>query len=542
MVSLDRIKVYFCGQPETGKTTLSRALIRAMDPNPADASVLQTRTRGIDIVTARLPNGVMYSLWDFAGQADYHVHHDLFMFPNAAVFMVLIDLRKTSQERHAHATYWLQYIVTQCPPGSKPNVLMLATHVDEVNASLLHGETEDLFRSLARVFDDDVVFVSCEFVGINCLDTSSQSLRRVEELLESARLRFLAENPSPTPLICKQMIDVLDGVRRDGLHYMSWSMFCETMKSVTDDAELLTIATRHLHQIGDVYYNESARLKDLVIIDLGWLCHEVLGWLFCPTDMLAVHEQVAMMRFRQLAETGAVKQDDIPITQMFTDAAIDVLGILELFELCFGFDQGESKVYVFPTLLRTEAPKMSWVKTAAYDMHIGLKLVCASDTTMIPPGFFQRIQVRAMTEFKRGTAAQSLAWLAASIWQNGVICQHQGVSVLLSQSEDLRSISIHARGGNGVRRDVRLLLLRIVKIIIDIANRSPGLQLDVHHCSRQDLGEYSADPATFSQAAVIKARVSGAQEVLSPDRDYREDVVFLLGLDSKGELKCAIAL
>ena len=392
MASLNRIKIYLCGQPEAGKTTLARVLIRFVDPDPHKGNKLKQRTRGIDVMKGTLPSGATYKLWDFAGQADYHVHHDLFMYPEAAVFILLIDLRETPDLQLKHLTYWLRYIVTQCPSGTKPSVLLLATHVDESDAG--SSATQKLYSNAITAFDHVVNFVADHFVEINCTDGASTQLKEIEDLLEAARFRFVTENPTPTPLICKQIIDVIEKQVAQEIHYMAWPVFCDVMKEITADTELLSIAALHLHKIGDVFYDPLSRLQKTVIVDLGWLCQEVLGWLFCPINMLTAHAQLEMVKFRKSAENGAVRKQDIPVKHSFVGCSTETMDVLEQFELCYGFEQDGQKMFVFPSILRTVVPSGIWTKQAALDLHIGVIISCNSAATMIPPGFFQRVQVR----------------------------------------------------------------------------------------------------------------------------------------------------
>ena len=539
MVSLDRIKIYLCGQPEAGKTTLARALVRSIDSAPAGTDILLSRTRGIDVTTAKLANGVSYSIWDFAGQSDYHVHHDIFMFPQAALFIVIIDVRDSLEDRHKHAVYWLQYIVTQCPPGSKPNVLVLASHVDEIaaasdddDASTLANDLAVLYFTLGETFEKVVDFIAPEIIPINCKDQSSPALQQIEDLLETTRMRFLSDNPTPTPLICKQMIDIIQGLCARGVHYMSWPKYCTAMSELADDASLLTTATRHLHRIGDVYYNEDVRFKGIVIIDLGWLCQDVLGWVFCPPNMLKAREQVAMMRFRQLAEGGAVRKQDIPIAHKFADVDVETLDILEAFELCYGFVQDGVQFYVFPALLRASKLGGAWSQGSLFDVHVGIKLSCNSETTMIPPGFFQRIQVRVRLDIGPMFALTSKT-TDNLIWASGVACVFGDAVGQLELLSDMQTIVVNIRGMAANSKHCRALVQRILQVIQSACEHSPGLQLSVGHISCTGSGTSDLDQCVHQQQDVLTARMSGRKIIFSLD-GAADSLAQLLAFDQGG--------
>ena len=519
--SLDRIKVYFCGNPGVGKTTLAQSLLRSIDETSPDSGFerkdpIKSRTRGISIMRVRLPNGTLYSFWDFAGQADYHVHHDLFIYPEAALFIVIVDARLLLGEQERDALYWLQYIVTQCPPWSKPRVLLLASHCDEainsgnVSANDIESNCCQLMDRISSVFRGTAAFVLPHIVQINCKDFSSTSFLTVSEQLESLRLRFLAENPTPTPLICKQMVDVTESMRAQGIHFLTWSKYCEVMSRLTDNTAILSSATRYLHCIGDIYYDENRKIGGLVIIDLAWLCGTVLGWLFCPVEMLSAHEQLDMIRFRRAAECGPIKKRLIPIVNSFKGSAVDTLDVLELFELCYGFQHDDEIWYVFPSLLRTKSQLSGWCKNGTFDAHLGLKLTSESPTAMIPPGFFHRIQVRVRQDIGPKFDQPSKSTKSA-IWKNGVVCIYDNAVALIELCDDGRGLFIHARSSRECSRDVRVLMQKIVSIIYHVSESSPGLILTVHAVSSLDLCEYLPTPRTVPLKSLVMARSIGLQ-------------------------------
>ena len=104
----------------------------------------------------------------------------------------------------------------------------------------------------------------------------------------------------------------------------------------------------------------------------------------------------------------------------FEGTSIETLDVLEIFELCYGFDQDGVKMYVFPSLLRTEPSETAWAKNEVFDTHLGLVFSCKSATTMIPPGFFQRLQVRIRLEI--GPKFTAGGKQSDSIWFNGTTC------------------------------------------------------------------------------------------------------------------------
>ena len=532
VTSVNRANVYFCGQPETGKTTLSRALASLPITYADESSSLKMRTRGIDVLPVKTESGTEYSFWDFAGQADYHVHHDLFITLRSSLFVLLVDARLTEDERREHGMYWMRYIMTQCPPGVKPKVLVLATHIDERGADLA-GDLPFaiylglLLEDLKDVFGECVTFLLDEVLPINCRDVSSDGMATLKKELDKAHALICEELGPTTPVICQRMIDVLGQQRASRTRFLTWAAFERAMEGVSTDSSLVSLAAQHLHKIGEVYYGTGGPLRDIVILDLPWLCHEVLGWLFCPLDMLEAHDMTRLVKFRKLAEAGAVDVGDIPIVHAFEGTVVQTLDVLEAFELCFSSSTPSGgRAYIFPSLLRTSAPTGIWQDDPMLDCHIGLQFSCAKKTIMIPPGLFKRIQLRVV----QGIGQPQLSSEKEAIYEDGIIRRVGPVQVRMQLSRDGRSIFVHVRGPKTDKRECRRMLQRIVVIVQRASERSSGLELDVLHSNSGDLRKYVAEPQTFEQEMVYQGRVKGRKFVLMTSGPH-DDLTDLLAID-----------
>ena len=532
VTTLDRIKVYFCGQPEAGKTTLSRALANDKLVLPDETNPLKLRTRGIDVSRVKLSDGTECSFWDFAGQGDYHVHHDLFMSHDASLFVVLIDARQSEADRKRHATYWLQYIVTQCPAGSRPNVLLLASHADEASQIPMPDQIglevyiALLYYELIEVFGDVVTFVRADIQLINCSDISTTELQMLTGTISDVNRLYKEQSSHAAPLICKQMLDVLVPLREtDRTHFLTWSQVIGVMSNVSKDSSMLKLAMKHLHKIGEVFYDDHGSLGEIVIIDLPWLCHEVLGWLFCPVEMLTAHNMARMVRFRSLAESGPVYKADIPVVNLFENTQIETIDVIEAFDLCASIMDGEQKVYIFPTLLKSTPPDDMWQPRPDYEVNIGLRFTCSSEATMIPPGYFGRLQIMCLRDFE--ILASLIA--ARSIWSNSMIFSYAGVDVRIWLSENHRSIYVNVRGKSEGKRTCRKVLHCVVAAVDSCLSQSPGLMINVGFCESADLKKCAQEPFCFEAENVLAARRKGNNIVMTTDghASFTSDVLAL---------------
>ncbi|CAM6117608.1 unnamed protein product [Calypogeia fissa] len=126
-------KVYLCGSPEVGKTTLRRTLQRTFfqslwtwETRPH----VEPRTRGIHVSQfsskgneKKHQNSVTLFVWDMAGQQDYHLVHNAF-FPDlsfsegkATVFVIVCDSKNLDPKQQLE--YWLRYISSSCHKNTK---------------------------------------------------------------------------------------------------------------------------------------------------------------------------------------------------------------------------------------------------------------------------------------------------------------------------------------------------------------------------------------------------------------------------------------
>lgn len=113
--------------------------------------------------------------------------------------------------------------------------------------------------------------------------------------------------------------------------------------------DLIVLATRHLHRMGELFYSDDGNqgpLKDIVILDMAWLGQDLLGWLHCPAFMLAAHQRVDWIRFQDMAGQGAVAVSWIPIGEMAGLSKQASLDVLEHFAQCYSFKVGGGEKWI----------------------------------------------------------------------------------------------------------------------------------------------------------------------------------------------------
>jgi hypothetical protein len=527
-VPLTRCKLLVCGDPEAGKTTLVRSIqgkpmhqrAKSARSRPNSAHLLSAtlqsnavldRTRGVDISTFTADEWGEWSVWDFAGQADYHISHNLFLAAEAAVFLVVVDLREDEAGVIAQLRYWLRFIRAQVRRTGKADVVLVGGHADEAHqCHRIRGSSRSLDALAAAI---SLQFgrwlrVASTFVYLDCRQLHSNGMSDLVAALHSRREALLAEHRK-FPRICEAVLQAIrtkkeheqhyrhgqaldeaeaeaeaeadnseldDDLqpsdqnanaedeqwqvmfdRRDGGHrdsddddddakqddhvlvvIMQWSDFVRTVRrhvgilyQLTN--ERLLLAARFLHFIGEIIFDESSVLGNVVVFNPQWVCSELFGWMMAPELILQAHRQAAWSQFKSTSALGSIATAAIADLGVFESIGLEeALSLLKYFEVAYHLP--ESNSYVIPALLAVNPPQLDQAMQTA----LSFRIACESDLDMITPGVFPQLQVRS-------ARAESSA--SIQLWQHGLRVTHlQGASGLMCScfllSEDASAITI----------------------------------------------------------------------------------------------------
>ena len=523
-----------------------------------------------------------FQVLDFAGHEEYHVACNLFMHAELSIFTVVFALHdKTAQAQAAEVQQHVRYIRTQCDWNITPNVLLVATHLDAALATHSMQEIESgcktVFEAVRTVFGDAVAFVHEGIVMVDAREGTCGGMHELRNILIGKHSELVHGSDAMVPLLCDfiqralqahkqssgtgnvrwlthgQYVDVICGAakRQQQLleeelqkleeQYLQSNDRQQRQREVAaahgfvpSDAmlsdEFIGMATRYLHGIGELYHNEHSHdaLRDIVIIDMSWLCQHVLGWLFCPTFMLHALERAEWAMFREQASRGAVAKALIPplrnsdgnrvavhvnpstSSAMASSAdgnGLEWLQLLEAFSLCYHIDAhhhgahddaqslhpsssvldgSDSELYMFPLLLSATPPRdllQVWeCNNGTFGVHMHAQLTCMHEaTTVFPPGYFGRCQVQLRKAIgpHRGGGAVMMSGL---IWRHGVWCGRDGVEALVQMGEDGGSVQVHVRGDDedSDSASCRAVLEDVCSVMVEEGSaRSRGLVMRI---------------------------------------------------------------
>ena len=196
------MKLCVIGAAGAGKTTLVAALKRGWfksvftsEKQPDDPTCEFERTMGINVMTVDIPGVGRFSLFDYAGQEQFHKTHGFFFSAANSSFILLISLL-TGEERQPctleeliHlAQYWLSFLRGSLEKHIIPTVTIAASRGD----CCPNGQRllQQVVCHLRNVFKGKINISEDSFL-LDCRKSWSPQMKKLREFLKQARDQFM---------------------------------------------------------------------------------------------------------------------------------------------------------------------------------------------------------------------------------------------------------------------------------------------------------------------------------------------------------------
>ncbi|CAM6015587.1 unnamed protein product [Sphagnum balticum] len=445
------VRVFLCGNAYSGKTTLGRSMKRAFasgcGPNlfvplmevielrkpfkfcSNDPDEWSKRTRGIEINVLLNKEDQKISLWDLAGQEEYHAFHDMMMPDlssqgNASFFLLVCNpFDRESGERKSPETIkeelrsWLRFISSNTKRSFNfpPHITIVITNADK---GFIHKEfVESDVKELAKQFRH-YINLSSKPHTINA--HSSSEARHVVEDVTKTCTSVLHKLPYVFGACVNVQHGLSDWIKK---HPYQPIVAMETFKNdivakKAPSLQAMSPMDTHdknlnpheavalfLHDAGEMIYFKD---EDFVVVNPHWFCHQVMG------HLIELRRHVEKLELTTTFPGGFMTMAQIEslLKSSFKNATqwvgINEANIFQhLIQLMIKMDLAykddvANRLFV-PATLEFKADvargerRLQWsveFGVQANYIYIGRRLQCQDeDVTTLTPGFFPRVQV-----------------------------------------------------------------------------------------------------------------------------------------------------
>ncbi|KAH9544647.1 hypothetical protein CY35_12G005500 [Sphagnum magellanicum] len=449
-------RVFLCGDAYAGKTTLRRSMVRSL-ANGFQAKVTiplkesiesikpfndpnewAKRTRGIQIKVLLDCDDQRISIWDLAGQEEYHAFHDT-MIPNLNIqgnvclfLLVCNPFKKNSKEQKDlekikdELCYWLRFISSNTKRSSisPPQVMVVMTHGDKnfSHKSLIQEHLDDLRAKFAAFIN---LSFTCYWINARLsqeardvttkvINTCGHILKKMGHIYEACMnvQHGLCEWNKHHP---NQPIVTMDTFEKEIIDKKEPNL---RQLVVQQEFEKPHVAVAmFLHDAGEMIYFKE---EDFVVVNPSWFCHEVMGHLIklrghVEKVNLKKTFQYGWGRIGEIEHLLNLSWKDIIQTRMDNTSNISKYLVHLMLKMDLAYegepqvtDHGRRLIFV-PTTLEFHEDVAEGERRLEWEMkfpknaeiiYIGRRLQCKDqELTTLTPGFFPRVQVTLHKHF-----------------------------------------------------------------------------------------------------------------------------------------------
>lgn len=391
-------KMLILGEGGAGKTSLLRRLYQQDKPLPAEDET----TKGIAIFRHefKLKNGRTFRLnvWDFGGQQIYHATHQFFL-THRSLYVLVDDTRKDSKAVTDEGfKYWLELI--DVFSEHSPTLIFQ-------NEKGGRSKQIDLTGIRAR-FDNVKEVYAGDLEKVGAADT----LREAIELFAS-QLSHIGEEVPARWLKVREDVEA----RAEEMPHVPVQEYFDIYKRHInfDRTEALHLS-QYLHDLGVfLHFQNDPLLTRTVILQNEWATQAVFRIL---------DDETVKGRLGRFTNEDCQR---LWPDECYRDMHLELLALMQKFELCYELPYSEPKTWLAPQLLPAERPS-----SLARSGKVG-DLVLRYRYEFLPKGMISRLTVRQ----HRFVLNPEKAWIS------GVLFERDSSSVL---AEILATGEIELRG------------------------------------------------------------------------------------------------
>ncbi|KAG0604470.1 hypothetical protein M758_10G174400 [Ceratodon purpureus] len=528
-------RIFLCGNGEAGKTTICQKW-EVMEPQERkqrrhiignlfskyrqqvstskhgdglSSKDTDHRTRGIEV--HKLVWGSMnISIWDMAGQEEYHSFHDLVVPNDSATgncclyFIVCNPVNRPLDAILTEIHYWLKFVAsnTRKSESYRPHVTILMTHFDLWRGELhLSNRLKDRITELKIVFKDHLNFDDkLPFFSMDNGPGFSNDAFQLKQFAE----KYLTTLSTNVPKVLKATIELQSIVAKwNAEHrdqpFIDWKTFekiCEGVDELKPSIHIneallnkkkIFVATA-LHEGGHILYYQDLKR---IIMNPQWFCHDIMGTILFKCSTLNPNYSMisnGIIPQNYLEEVYYESLDSRVSSKYFED----FLSIMMKLQICYKDTDGN---ILFPSLFKSvQAIHLFWPSRKFEDnssfSYFGSRLASKEPTaTMLTTGFFPRLQV-FLQKFVLGVARRSY-----KILKDSISFTYRHSDVYIEYKNDCIDIMSRSSGPEGYE-----LHLQIIKSINDLRSSA------ILGCSGVDFEEFILRPYCVQELSPYEVR------------------------------------
>ena len=376
---------------------------------------------------------VFFVLWDFGGQSVYYATHPIFLTRNA-IYLLVYDLNRDlhvtadfikkegqfepevdsncQKTNGDYLHFWLSSVSAlesqttgRSYPGSfgkLPQVILVCTHADDLVGDVAEKKARKIYGSLQAKRYKEHLFPKY-FIVDNTKSGSDEECKNVQKLRNE--LLALAER-----LLQRQTIPI------------NWLRFEETLKCKLDkqvrfitlgeareiardkcemvDEKEMDTAINFMHdQRILIHFDETPKLKDMVILDPEWLIHLFREVITVKTYDSSTSEGQIKELWEKLERKGILDEKLLRVVWKPYNAIKDnLIEIMEKFNLlCPLPSDGKDKQYLVPSMLMsTPSDDANKLLSASFisPLFVRFKSPVDKEYVQVPLGLFQRLVIK----------------------------------------------------------------------------------------------------------------------------------------------------
>ncbi|XP_062505439.1 death-associated protein kinase 1-like isoform X3 [Corticium candelabrum] len=510
------MKLCFIGKEGAGKTTLMEALKRGLlkwiftNENQADdPKCEEERTIGINVMTVDIPGVGRLSVWDFAGQGQFHKTHGLF-FPSNSFFILLVSLVRGEEsqpcsvkELQEELQYWLSFLRASLDAEFIPTVLIAGSHIDYCPGR--EGVLQRVVDDMRELFKGKINIIEVCFV-LDCRRSRSPEMKQLKKVLCDVKQQLQQSAPL-YPRLCKPVVSkLLPSLRKKEKDpFMKKATLMERIEQEACPGQEKKVVQKVVDFLDDS--GEIAVAGDVAALNPASLHHYAIGPLIASEDfkyhVRSKTKDGTVTREEAESAIDRFQKDKKIQVQLDTDK---VLAINESLDICFKVE-GRDDTYMFPALLPPKDLSVMWKRDESKKVYVGRRQVCNSQTTIFSPSAFGMFQSKVCTTLDK----------KALLWRNGLITSqgHEAkfhVQCLIAMVDPVRSVDFVCRGGEATEVECISLLDTVMSLWRDMLETySPGTDYETKYLSRKHLEEHKElkQVAVYSKKEIKEAKVTG---------------------------------